>query len=72
MLIDVTHVVEQYRGMWVAYKDDRKTVVASGKTAKIALKRAKEAGYSKPILARIPSRILNHIGCGTSHNEVRL
>ena len=72
MPIDITSVVKKYRGMWVAYKDDRKTVVGSGKTAKAALEKAKKAGYEDPILARIPSRVINYVGSGTPYNEVRV
>jgi hypothetical protein len=72
MSIDVSKVVAEYYGQWVAYADDRKTVIASGKTAKAALERARAAGYEAPILARIPSRVLNFIGGNTMHHEVRV
>lgn len=60
MPIDISPVVNKYKGMWVAYKNDRKTVVASGKTAKTALERAKISGYRNPILARIPTRVMGY------------
>jgi Family of unknown function (DUF5678) len=65
MPINISSVVEKYRGLWVAYKNDRKTVVASGKTAKEALRKAKAAGYDMPILAHIPTRTLSYVGCDT-------
>ena len=62
MPIDVSPIVKKYKGMWVAFKDDRKTVVASGKTAKTVLERAKKLGYKTPILARMPNRVISYIG----------
>lgn len=62
MPIDIAKTVSKYHGQWVAYKSDRKTVTAHARTAKEALQKAKEAGYEKPILARIPGRILNYVG----------
>lgn len=62
MPIDVSPVVKKYKGMWVAYKDDRKTVVASGITAKATLERAKKSGYKTPILSRMPTRVISYIG----------
>ena len=62
MAIDWTKIYEKYKGLWVALKDDEKTVVASGKTAKEALKKAQEKGYEKPIMFRVPIRIIPYVG----------
>ncbi len=53
MSIDWTKIYKQYKGLWVALKDDEKTVVASGKTAKEVWDKAKDKGYKKPILHRV-------------------
>jgi hypothetical protein len=62
MPIDITKVFEKYKGQWVAFKDDEKTVVGNGKTAKEACEKAITNGYNKPILARIPVELVNNIG----------
>lgn len=64
MAIDWTKIYEKYKGLWVALKDDEKTVVASGKTAKEALNKAKEKGYENPILTFMPERLVTYIGFG--------
>ena len=55
-------IYKKYKGYWVALKDDEKTVIASGKTAREALKRAKKEGYKKPILFRVPTEIIAYVG----------
>lgn len=60
--IDWTHIYKKYRGLWVALKDDEKTVVGSGKTAKEALKEAQKEGYSNPILTRMPEKLVTYVG----------
>jgi len=62
MAIDWTKIYQQYKGKWVALKEDEKTVVGIGGTAKIALLRAKQAGYQDPILHRIP--VVNRLYIG--------
>jgi len=54
MAIDVTEVFKKYKGQWVAFKDDEKTVISNGKTAKEAYEKALSSGYKNPILARMP------------------
>jgi hypothetical protein len=62
MAIDWTKIYKKYKGLWVALKDDEKTVIASGKTLKEAIEKAKKTGYSEPILFRVPARIIPYIG----------
>ncbi len=62
MPIDWTKIYKKYNGKWVALKNDEVTVIAHGKTAKEALQKAKETGYSDPILTRIPQRLESYIG----------
>ncbi len=62
MAIDWTKAYRRFKGLWVAFDDDEKTVIASGKTAKEALKNAKEKGYSMPILAHMPKILGPYVG----------
>lgn len=53
-VIDWTHLVEHYRGKWVALADDETTVVAAGETPREAY----EAGLKhvpSPILYQVPA-----------------
>lgn len=63
MVIDWTKIYKKYRGRWVALKGDEKTVVASGRTAREALHKAQQKGYSKPILTRMPEKLVSYVGC---------
>lgn len=62
MAIDWTKIYKKYKGLWVALRDDEKTVVASGKTVKQVMKRVREKGYSQPILFRVPTKIIPYVG----------
>jgi hypothetical protein len=62
--IDWTNIYKKYKGLWVALKDDEKTVIASGKTAKETWDKARKAGFEKPILTRMPSKIIPYVGFG--------
>jgi len=64
MAIDWTKIFKQYKGLWVALKDDEKTVIASGKTAKEAWEKALSRGYKKPILTRMPDELVTYVGFG--------
>ena len=59
---DWTKIYKKYKGLWVAFADDEKTVMASGKTAKEAWDKARERGYPKPIMARMPERLITYVG----------
>lgn len=62
MAIDWTKIYKKYKGLWVALEDDEVTVIASGKTAKEALEKAKEKNKKEPILFRVPTEILPYVG----------
>ena len=64
MAIDWTKIYNKYKGLWVALKDDEKTVIASGKTACEAWGKAQKKGYAKPILTRMPEELLPYVGFG--------
>ena len=62
MAIDWTNIYKKYKGLWVALKSDEKTVVASGKTVKDVMTKSQKKGYEKPILFRVPAKIIPYIG----------
>lgn len=62
MAIDWTKIYKKYKGLWVALKDDERTVVASGKTVKEVVKKAQMKGFEQPILMRVPTEIMPYIG----------
>ena len=62
MSIDWTKICEKYKGLWVALKDDQKTVIASGKTVKEVMEKSQKKGIELPIVMRVPSRIIPYIG----------
>jgi len=62
MAIDWTKIYKKYKGLWVALRNDEKTVIASGKTVKQVMERAREKGYSQPILFRVPTKIIPYVG----------
>jgi len=62
MAIDWTKIYKKYKGLWVALKDDEKTVIASGKTAKEAWEKSQKIGYKMPILTKMPERLIPYVG----------
>ena len=64
MVIDWTNIYKKYKGLWIALQDDEETVVASGKTAKEAWDKAPKKGFKKPILTRMPAKLIPYVGYG--------
>ena len=64
MAIDWTKIYKKYRGLWVALKNDEKSVVASGKTAKEAWEKAQKRGYKNPVLTQMPEKLVTYVGLG--------
>ena len=62
MAIDWTKIYGQYKGLWVALEEDGVTVRGSGKRLKEALGEARKNGLDKPILFRVPTRIIPYVG----------
>ena len=62
MAIDWTKIYKKYKGLWVAFKNDKKTVVVSGKSVKEVVEKAKKKGYEEPILFHMPTKIVPYIG----------
>lgn len=56
-----TKIYNKYKGLWVALKQDEETVVGSGKTLKEAMEQAKEKGYERPIMTRVPEKPLTFV-----------
>jgi len=63
MAIDLTKIFRRYKGLWIAFKEDNKTVIASGKTVREVMKKAQKKGFEQPILFHVPIKILPYIGC---------
>lgn len=64
MTIDWEKIYKKYKGFWVALDNDETTVIANGKTAKEAWQNARKRGYNKPILTRMPRRLVSYVGFG--------
>lgn len=62
MAIDWTHIYKNYKGLWVALKDDEITVISSGKTLEETSKKAKSKGFSDPIFFRVPKVATYFVG----------
>jgi len=52
--IDLSKILKPYSNEWVALSEDEKKVVASGKTVKEVLQKAKVKGENSPILTKVP------------------
>jgi hypothetical protein len=63
--IDWSDIYTKYKGKWVALEDDERTVISSGKTAKIAHEKALKKGFDNPILMRVPTDLMPFIGFGS-------
>jgi hypothetical protein len=59
---DLTKIYKKYKGLWVALKDDWKTVISSNEDVEIAQKEAIEKGYKSPIMFKVPSEIIGFVG----------
>jgi hypothetical protein len=62
MAIDWTPIYKKYRGLWVALKEDEKTVIASGEDAREVLEAAVSKGYKRPIMMKVPQKLQAYVG----------
>jgi len=62
MAIDWTNICKKYKGLWVALKDDEKTVIASGRTVREVMNKAQKKGSKQPILFRVPTEVIPYVG----------
>ena len=60
--IDWTKIYKNYRGKWVALKDDEQTVVASGETLKEVMGESQKKGLFHPVVTQVPQEILPIVG----------
>ncbi len=60
--INWNSIYKKYKGLWVALAQDEKTVLAAAKTAKAAFNKAQKSGYQKPILTKMPQKLVNYVG----------
>ena len=67
-VINWSPIYKKYKGLWVALAQDEETVLASGKTAKEAWDKARHKGFQKPILTRMPTKLIPYVGFGL--NEI--
>jgi hypothetical protein len=57
-----TKLFENYKGQWVALKDDETTVISSGMKLADVIRVAADKGYTKPILTKVPKKNVVYIG----------
>jgi len=57
-----TTLFENYKGQWVALKDDETTVISSGNKLSEVLRKAVDKGFDKPIVTKIPKKDITYIG----------
>ncbi len=57
-----TTLFKDYKGQWVALKDDETTVIASGNKLPEVIRKATDKGYDKPILTKVPKKDMTYIG----------
>ena len=62
MAIDWTPIYKKYKGLWVALKQDEKTVITSGKEARVVLDEAVQKGYKRPIMIKVPKKLRAYVG----------
>ena len=62
MVKDWTKIQKKYRGLWVAFAKDEKTVMGSGKTLRQAIEQSKKRGYEDPIMTRMPTEVIPYVG----------
>ena len=62
MAKDWTNLYKKYKGLWVALAEDEVTVLGFGKTAREALKKAKETSDARPSLMRVPENLNAYVG----------
>jgi len=62
MAIDWTKICKKYKGLWIGLKKDEQSVISSGETVKEVMEKAKQKGYPKPVLFRVPTKIMPYVG----------
>ena len=57
-----TKLFKDYKGLWVALKEDETTVIAAGDKLAEVIHESENKGYQRPILAKIPKKDITYIG----------
>lgn len=60
--INMTKIYQNYKGKWVALKDDQQTVISSAKTLIEAAKKAEKKGFKNPIFMQVPMKLTYLVG----------
>lgn len=60
--IDQTLLYQKYGGKWVALKDDKVTVISSGKKLDTVIRKAAEKGFKDPVFFKVPAENGIYIG----------
>lgn len=60
--IDWTKIYKNYKGKWVALKDDEQTIVASGNSLEEIMEKSKKKGLLHPVVTQVPREILPIVG----------
>lgn len=59
---DFTKIFLAHPGLWVALRQDEKTVLASSRSAKKAYNEALSKGEKRPVLLKVPSQSTYYVG----------
>ena len=65
--INLGHVFEKYKGLWVTLTESLDTVISADKNPKWALDGALKKGYKKPTLFKVPKENNAYIGAAGSY-----
>ena len=60
--INWEQLYSKYKGQWIALEDDEETLIASGKTMKEALEKARQQGHANPIITYMPPELVSFAG----------
>ena len=60
--IDWTHLYKNYKGKWVALKDDEISVISSGSSLEEVAEKAEKKGFKNPIFYSVPKKLTYFIG----------
>ena len=56
------HNLQKYKGLWIAFEEDEKTILASHKNAKIAYSEALGKQKGIPIMFKVPTLSVPYVG----------
>ena len=61
MTVDWTKISNEYKGQWIALKEDQITVLSFGDSLKKVIADAKVKGFEDPIVTKMPKEIVPYI-----------